>query len=497
MALVPKIDPNKIFASNAPTQDKPAAFDNYEKGMDETRKNLGRPTIPQLNYLHQTADMKNLYIHQNGAALPYDASIEYAENAVTVKDGELKQLVDGAWVETKIKSLPATALTTASSQNQQEINDFGGAKWYAKSDGYGIGATVKLENGDIVKSTVPSNIVDPNASMTGWVNHIADQKTINALLKNLQDSTNKKIKIVSGVIRNRNDGNGWQLIEDAAHTNVNILAIGTNDVGVNIQYNFTAKKVISFVATGDEQMSKAGMLCGGSVGTNSAGLWIGAPLQFWVDPISGVVTPPAWFKPSEFSVTGTGATRTINHPEISDANIAPVLSQGFAPTLVSANAQTSTLLKSAFSLQSTTNLASKIYYNGSAWVVSTDIDTASHPISATWESANGGQLRVTHSEVENAFTISCSAASNHRVVTNNTDVSSFTVQFFGTDGTQVATPVVGLGMFFSRPRKLRTSNFKSTRLNVSRGSARLDPTRLHDGTLPLANIWFFGVMEVD
>ena len=168
MPLVPKIDPNKIFASNAPTQDKPAAFSNYEKGMDETRKNLGRPTIPQLNYLHQTADQKILWIHQNGGGLPYDASIEYAEKSVTVKDGELKQLVGGAWVEVKTKALPATAITTASNQNQQEINDFGGAKWRNKPLGYDIGATVKLTNGDIVKSTVANNTNNPNVDMTGW-----------------------------------------------------------------------------------------------------------------------------------------------------------------------------------------------------------------------------------------------------------------------------------------------------------------------------------------
>ena len=167
MALVPKIDPNKIFASNAPSQDKPAAFDNYEKGMDETRKNLGRPTIPQLNYLHQTSDQKILWIHQNGGGLPYDASIEYAENAVTLKDGELKQLVGGAWVETKTKA-NATSITTANAQNQQQINDFGGAKWYAKVGGYELGATVKLDNGDTVQSTKSANTANPNVDMTGW-----------------------------------------------------------------------------------------------------------------------------------------------------------------------------------------------------------------------------------------------------------------------------------------------------------------------------------------
>lgn len=71
-------------------------------------------------------------------------------------------------VEVKTKVLPATSITTASAQNQQQINDFGGAKWYAKVGGYELGATVKLDSGDIVKSTVPNNINDPNLDMTGW-----------------------------------------------------------------------------------------------------------------------------------------------------------------------------------------------------------------------------------------------------------------------------------------------------------------------------------------
>src|SRR5574344_2000540 len=93
----PYIDPNLIFAENAPVQDKPAAFQNYDKGWDESRKNDGRPLIPQMNYLTQQADLKNLYIHENGAALPYKEGIAYEENAVVVKDGVLQQWNGGEW----------------------------------------------------------------------------------------------------------------------------------------------------------------------------------------------------------------------------------------------------------------------------------------------------------------------------------------------------------------------------------------------------------------
>lgn len=96
---IPKIDPKKIFASQAPSQDVPAEFNNYERGWDESRKNNGKPTIKQFNKLQQLTDEKILWMHQNGAALPFDEAIEYADGAVVVKDGELQQLKEGVWVD--------------------------------------------------------------------------------------------------------------------------------------------------------------------------------------------------------------------------------------------------------------------------------------------------------------------------------------------------------------------------------------------------------------
>lgn len=66
--------------------------------------------------------------------------------------------------------LKASKISSDSNQTQQEINDFGGAKWHNKLGGYDLGATVVLENGDTVQSTVANNIVDPNVDMTGWFN---------------------------------------------------------------------------------------------------------------------------------------------------------------------------------------------------------------------------------------------------------------------------------------------------------------------------------------
>jgi len=78
--------------------------------------------------------------------------------------------------------VPALAVSNANGKTQQEINDFGGAEWWNKPGGYELGATVKLENGDIVKSTVANNTINPNFDMTGWVNPSENQKKANAAL---------------------------------------------------------------------------------------------------------------------------------------------------------------------------------------------------------------------------------------------------------------------------------------------------------------------------
>ena len=98
MALVTKNDVAQIFAIQAPEIDLPPTFANYPRGWDTARSNNGKPTIKQFNYLQQRTDQNVLWIHQNGAALPYDAAMEYAEDAVVVKDGRFKQWNGTTWI---------------------------------------------------------------------------------------------------------------------------------------------------------------------------------------------------------------------------------------------------------------------------------------------------------------------------------------------------------------------------------------------------------------
>jgi hypothetical protein len=167
MALVTKNDVTQIFAIQAPEVDLPPTFANYPRGWDTARSNNGKPTIKQFNYIQQRTDQNMLWIHQNGAALPYDATMEYAEGAVVVKDGELQKKQGAGWV---------------SATNKGYNLDY-----FVDGKSYPLHAEIMLANGDIVKSTVANNIVDPNVDMTGWVNSNSSSQIIDKSGKTQQE----------------------------------------------------------------------------------------------------------------------------------------------------------------------------------------------------------------------------------------------------------------------------------------------------------------------
>ena len=151
-----KIDPKVIFASDAPAIDKPPVFSDKTKGWDVARANDGRPEIKQMNKMQQDTDLKILWLNEN-AVLPYDASIDYPDGAVTIKDGSFKQLSSGSWVEFLDDFTDKDAVKR------------GIANRYDSLLTYNSGERVVLTNGDIVKSTIDGNTNDPNVDMTGWV----------------------------------------------------------------------------------------------------------------------------------------------------------------------------------------------------------------------------------------------------------------------------------------------------------------------------------------
>lgn len=122
MTKVNKNDVNQIFGVNAPDQDKPPYFNNYTAGWGESRTNNGKPTIKGFNFLQQRTDQNLLWIHQNGAALPYDESIEYVDGCIVLKDDKLQRLKDGVWSVYQQKD--SDIITWAGSSQQSENKSF-------------------------------------------------------------------------------------------------------------------------------------------------------------------------------------------------------------------------------------------------------------------------------------------------------------------------------------------------------------------------------------
>lgn len=302
---VNKIDPKVIFASEAPAQDTPAVFTNRTVGWGETRKNGGRPTIKQMNAEQQSTDLKILWLNEN-AVTPYDPTIDYPTNAVTIKDGLFKIFNGSVWevfldktdiglgnvdntsdlnkpVSTATQavldlkadksyvdnSLPhnnlidrnsvgaheAVAILNANGETQQQINDHGGATWYAKSGGYGLNDRVILSNGDIVRSADANNTVDPNSDMTGW--EYADNQITYASKYNLKNDPLLDQSVQLQAIVDKAKSKSKILIIDSVSTavyavmNVDITGL-TVEVSPSVSFiaPTTATNQYTFVAAG-------------------------------------------------------------------------------------------------------------------------------------------------------------------------------------------------------------------------------------------------------
>ena len=115
-------------------------------------------TVPAV----QPIRTRNGYPVRNGS--PTKVYLKTAQHSIVIKNRNSAFIL----VDFKNKGWSADFVVDGSGKTQQEINDLTGAPYRVKVGGYNIGERVVLANGDIVKSTVASNTVDPNSDMTGW-----------------------------------------------------------------------------------------------------------------------------------------------------------------------------------------------------------------------------------------------------------------------------------------------------------------------------------------
>lgn len=97
-------------------------------------------------------------------------------------------------------------LVADGNQTQKEINLYGGKKYDMPVGGYPAGSIVRLEDGDIVKSTVSNNTVNPNVSLVGWVktnnaSQIFDDYVTQKQINSYQHNTSSYLAIADGTVR--------------------------------------------------------------------------------------------------------------------------------------------------------------------------------------------------------------------------------------------------------------------------------------------------------
>lgn len=176
------------------------------------------------------------------------------------------------------------------------------------------------------------------------------EATLNDRLTKMGNLTSgKNLKIVSGVIRN-NGSDNWQIISDENHQgDLGVASVTTGNYGIDINFNFTATKIIGFVATPDETYAKELISVGASVVTDRATINLYQPKP--TNQISGRIaySGGAWTIYNNFGITdvsfGASNDLYINHASC-ESFVMDITSR--KPVLVTFESATATQTKVGF-----------------------------------------------------------------------------------------------------------------------------------------------------
>lgn len=295
----------------------------------------------------------------------------------------------------------------------------------------------------------------------------------------------KKLRVIAGSIRN--SGDGWKWISDSAHTPVGVTpTVTTSGVNIVINYGFTAKRVVSLIATPDETLAGLGIIVGGSVGTALTNLQVKAPLVFTVNTETGELTIPSYHVNTVSAALVSGSC-SITHPSVGMTGDAPVVTKlgstgGHTDVLTSYGATQSILYGSG-------DLDGQIVYDGSTWIYSGELKTI-----PTMEWVTGGAdayLRVTHSQTD-VFNINVHSKTSYDIRPISINGTEFRLRFYDTSGTLQLAPNTEMQFLFSRKACLLKNTIRGL-YAVRRGYAGILPSDLISTS---GNIWIYGVMEV-
>lgn len=365
-----------------------------------------------------------------------------------------------------------------------------------------ISGTVQVAVGDILRTlsegyayeVAASGATDQDVTTAGGVKlYVTDRSPLGAKVSN-----GKTQSFIAGVVRS--SAGTWALIDDATHKNIGVTSIGQSSLEVEINYTGGTSNG-AFLAVPDETFALDGMTLGASSGTTQGRIRMAADLSLVLDVNSDVDISlrtgpfPAYHQNTggtQVAATWNGTSKEIqvaHLPSVFDP-IVGLNSVADATTMLVASARRA----SGFTgIALYAPLAGEIFYNGSAWQISSK-DTVEKGTDAdysfTWNVA--GYLTVTHPAVNDRYTMTVSSrATGYPVAGLDLGTTSFRIYFKDWAGAAVTVPDTSMRAYFYRGLMRLTYPWKC-QLTLLVPCVRVDPNNVASAS---ANIWFANIFN--
>ena len=399
----------------------------------------------------------------------------------------------------------AELIVDKSGATQQQVNYNGGSKWHSRVGGYKLNERVVLANGDIVKSTIDGNTVDPNVDMTGWVNTGSAENISNSVYV----PNNAQAGIIGGTFRGYVDG--VRFIEDTAHAPIGMTGISKADnYTVRLEHANSFGKVGTLNLTADESFTSMGVMSGASVAQGYSLAKVIAPLYVTIKGDGTITKVSPLFEGSVATIAGhnpAGGILRFSHPLKSvGAHQAIAVNRSFADNIArpvnfgifNNDGGTYTQIN-VYDDPPDNNVWIRYNNTSAAFEVAQGINKAQ--FSLTYNASTGGLL-ITHPAVKTGAYLTIPTITpyntNKRYAVYSVGTTQTGILCYAPDGTVVKNlNVADWNFFFSiKPsvnERVLSAIPATAEFTVFVGNCYVPVDNLQK--VPSGNIWFYGAMN--
>lgn len=293
-----------------------------------------------------------------------------------------------------------------------------------------------------------------------------------------------KVSALGGVVRQSSSGAGWAFINDAGHEPLNMSgALVVNASGnLEVPYATTYGKVGVVPVTVDETFAGLGILPGGSVANNKIRISAFKTLDVSINLATANAVPSTYFTGRVSATKNADGTITITHPSVGSAAHVPLLTSLSGPynhKIISYTA--TTVVIGVF-----TKLRFRVWYDGSAWRVSTPAK-----VKPTVTSFSGNLLTIAYNQtVPTAYALPIvgslkgSTAISRVGVTSNA-TTQLVVAFYDYSGTAVSAASTDMDFIVELPIEVLAETPLGT-ASISRPNCKLNLSDVYSAD---GNFW--------